>query len=98
MSRSAPAPRPNGKRGNSRKGGGGKSGNQGGGGVSPRNGGDAGALGAASDALGGRADETGVGSLYYVLGAQATRSRVHQLQQALKQQARDREERERGMP
>ena len=99
MPRSAPAPRPNGKRGNNRKGGkGGKLGGGGGGGMSPRNGGDAGALGAAADALGGRADETGVGSLYYVLGTQATRSRVHQLQQALKQQAREREERERGLP
>ena len=80
--RSAPErpapPRPHGKRGNNRRPRD----------VSPR---DTGALGAAASALSSRADETGTGSLYYVLGNQATRSRVRQLQQTLKQQARDRE-------
>ena len=79
--RSAPAPpppRPHGKRGNNRR-------------LrdaSPR---DAGAVGAAASAVGVHADKTDIGSLYYVLGNSATRNRVRQLQQTLKQQARARE-------
>jgi len=80
--RSAPEqpapPRPHGKRGNHRRPRD----------ASPR---DASAISAAASALSSRADETGTGSLYYVLGNQATRSRVRQLQQTLKQQARNRE-------
>ena len=82
--RSAPAPpppRPHGKRGNNRRLRD----------VSPRDAGAVDAAASALGALGGGADDMGTGSLYYVLGNQATRSRVRQLQQTLKQQARGRE-------